>query len=249
LESDGLENRNPLISKLETVSYLSRGDKKALDGLCDDIREFDAQSDVIQEGDHPIFVHLVLSGWAARYKDLPDGQRQITAFLVPGDFCDLHVTILKEMDHSILSLTPTRIARIPAALIQELPLQRPTLARALWWSTLVDEAILREWLVSAGRRNTYQALAHLFCELHARLRRVGRVASAQFELPATQDVLADALGRTPVHVNRMLQRLRKEGLIQLRGKKLTILDAQALCKTAGFDPSYLHSDQLAAAPK
>jgi CRP-like cAMP-binding protein len=148
------------------------------------------------------------------------------------------------MDHSIVALTPTRLVRIPARVMEDLPVERPTLTRALWWSTLVDEAVLREWLVSAGRRNAYEALAHLLCELHARLRRVDMVQDHQYDFPVTQDELADALGLTPVHVNRVLQRLRREGLVQLLERKVSILDSEALCKAAGFDPSYLHPDAL-----
>ena len=235
---------NPLTRRLEAVGDLPDADKEALDHLCRHKREICARQHIIRQGDQPDYVQLIISGWAARYKLLPDGQRQITAFLIPGDFCDLHITILKKMDHSILALTPTTVASIPAEEMEELPLQRPMLARALWWSTLVDEAVLREWLVSAGRRSAYEALAHLLCELHARLSRVGLVADERFELPITQEELADAIGITAVHVNRMLQRLRRQGLVQWLERKLTILDSAALCKAGGFDPSYLHPEGL-----
>lgn len=233
-----------LVRKLETVGGLPEADKDALHELCQNIREVGARGNIIRDGDRPNHVHLVISGWAARYKLLPDGQRQITAFLIPGDFCDLHITVLEHMDHNIAAVTPVKLACIPAEVMENLPLERPTLARALWWSTLVDEAVLREWLVSAGRRNAHQAVAHLFCELHTRLRRVGMVENHRFELPVTQEDLADALGLTPVHVNRMLKRLKNEELIQIFDRKLTILDGERLCKVAGFDPSYLHSEAL-----
>jgi CRP-like cAMP-binding protein len=235
---------NPLIRKLETVGTLPDVDKRALVDVCDDVREFSAKRDIIREGARPDFVHLVLEGWAARYKLVPSGRRQITAFLVPGDFCDLHITVLQQMDHSITSITPTKIACIPAKVMKELPETHPSLTRALWWSTLVDEAVLREWLVSAGRRNAYEAVAHILCELHARLKRVGLVEGHHFELPVTQEELADALGLTAVHVNRMLQRLRMEGLVQLEKGRLAVLDSLGLCKVAGFDPSYLHPEKL-----
>ena len=138
----------------------------------------------------------MLSGWAARYKLLPDGTRQITAFLIPGDFCDLHVTILREMDHGILALSPATIAYIPHQAMQDLPLNRPALARALWWATLVDEAVLRAWIVTIGRRDAHEGVAHLLCELHARMRNVGLVEEGAFSLPLTQEELADALGLT-----------------------------------------------------
>jgi CRP-like cAMP-binding protein len=122
---------NPLIRKLETVGPLSRDDKTTLDRLCGDVRKFDAHQAIIRQGDRPNFVHLVLEGWAARFKIIPSGERQITGFLLPGDFCDLHITILKEMDHGIFAVAPTTVARIPAKAMEELPIQRPTLARVL----------------------------------------------------------------------------------------------------------------------
>jgi CRP-like cAMP-binding protein len=186
-------------------------------------------------------VHLILEGWAARYKILPDGRRQFTAFLIPGDFCDLHVTILKQMDHGILALTSVTVASIPHGEMNELTESRPELTRALWWATLVDEGVLRAWLVNLGRREAYERVAHLMCEMHARMKNVGLVHGGAFELPLTQEQLADALGLTAVHVNRMLKRLRDEGLIRTGSKTLTILDADALGKASGFDPSYLHA--------
>ena len=168
------------------------------------------------------------------------GSRQITAFLVPGDFCDLHATILREMDHGILTLTPATVAYIPHQAMQDLPLNRPALARALWWATLVDEAVLRAWIVNIGRRDAYRGRRPSVCELHVRMRNVGLVEEGRFSLPLTQEELADALGLTPVHVNRVLQRLRKEGLITLQARRLTVDDPAGLREAAGFDPSYLH---------
>jgi CRP-like cAMP-binding protein len=232
---------NPLIAKLETVSPLSEIDRDALRRLCSVVREVPARRDIIGDGDRPESVHVMLGGWAARYKVLPDGSRQITAFLIPGDFCDLHVTTLREMDHGILALTPATVAFIPHQVMQDLPLDRPELARALWWATLVDEAVLRNWIVNIGRRDAYQGVAHLMCELHARMGSVGLVDEGRFSLPLTQEELADALGLTPVHVNRVLQRLRGEGLITLEDRVLTLEDPEGLRRAAGFDPTYLHA--------
>jgi CRP-like cAMP-binding protein len=187
----------------------------------------------------------MLEGWAARYKFVDDGSRQITAFLLPGDFCDMHVAILGEMDHSILAITDARVALVPHDVLEELRRQRPELGRALWWATLVDEAVLRDWIVNIGRRHADKRIAHLFCELHARLKLVGLVESDQFDLPLTQEVIADALGLTPVHVNRMLQNLRAEGMIALKRGELTIIDIAGLRTFAGFDPNYLHRGKLA----
>jgi CRP-like cAMP-binding protein len=232
---------NPLVAKLETFSPMEDEDREALLAAFADVRDLPADRDIIREGANPDHIHLMVEGWAARYKLLPDGSRQITAFLIPGDFCDLHITILGQMDHSILALTPSRVAFVPAKVMEALPLERPKLARALWWATLVDEAVLRAWIVNLGRREAHERIAHLLCELHVRLIHVGLAQDGHFDLPVTQEELADALGLTAIHTNRVLQRLRTEGLITLKERRLTILDIEGLGKLAGFDPNYLHA--------
>jgi CRP-like cAMP-binding protein len=236
---------NRLVMKLRGPSDLSAEDEDAILALCSKVREVGARRDIISEGDNPENVHVMMEGWAARYKVVDDGARQITAFLLPGDFCDLHVAILGEMDHGIVALTPAKVAYVPHQAMEELQRERPELVRALWWATLVDEAVLRSWIVNIGRRDAQQRIAHLFCELHARLKLVGLVTAGQFDLPLTQEILADALGLTPVHVNRTLQRLRSDDLIVLKSGELTILDIEGLRKLAGFDPNYLHRGKLA----
>jgi CRP-like cAMP-binding protein len=242
----GDDDSGPLIAKLCAPAALSDSDKHALRAICQNVREFEARRTIIAEGDRPNYVNVILDGWAARYKIVVGGARQITAILIPGDLCDLHVTILGEMDHSIMALSHTKVAQVPHQIMEDLPLDRPALGRALWWSTLVDEATLRAWIVNLGRRDALEGIAHLFCELHARLKLVGMANEYnRFALPMTQDTLADALGLTPVHVNRMLRQLRSDGLIALSGGQLTILDINRLHKLAGFDNSYLHRGRLA----
>lgn len=236
---------NRLVLKLSGPADLSEDDRRAVDDLCGRVRPIKARHDIIREGDSPKYVHVMMEGWAARYKVVHDGSRQITAFLLPGDFCDMHVAILGEMDHSIIALTDAQVALVPHEIMEELPRRRPELGRALWWATLVDEAVLRDWIVNIGRRDAEKRIAHLFCELHARLELVGLVEDDQFDLPLTQEVIADALGLTPVHVNRMLQNLRGEGMIALERGELSILDITGLRKFAGFDPNYLHRGKLA----
>ena len=228
------------IARLEMREPLEQGDREAIRDLCGSVRQVFAHRDIISEGENPDHVHLILEGWAARYKILPDGGRQITAFLIPGDFCDAHVAILGRMDHGVIALTEARIAYIGREAFDALPLRSAKLARALWWSTLVDESVLRAWVVNVGARDAYSAVAHLLCELYCRMRNVGLAADHRFSLPITQEVIADALGLTPVHVNRVLQRLRGEDLIALSKGVLAILDAEALSRAAGFDPAYLH---------
>ncbi len=190
----------------------------------------------------------MIEGFACRYKLLPNGERQIMAWLVPGDFCDLHVAILGEMDHAIGTLAPSKIAYLPRVTIEELTSMHPSINRALWWATLVDEGVLREWLVNVGSRSVDKRMAHLFCELLLRLQAVGLATGNGFDFPLTQDEFGDTLGVSTVHVNRVLQQLRADGLITLKGKRLTIHDVAALQEFAEFNPNYLHLKNEARTP-
>lgn len=233
---------SPLIAKLETRAPISDEDREALYDLYADAREMGARRNIIREGDRPDHVHLMIDGWGARYKLLPDGARQITAFLIPGDFCDLHVTILGEMDHGIATLTKSRVAYIPRGKMDALT-ERPSLAKAFWWATLVDESVLRNWIVNIGRRDAYEAIGHLICELYVRMKNVGLVEDLRYDLPLTQEEIGDALGLTAVHVNRVLQRLRSEDLISFRRGSLIIHDYERLEKASGFNANYLHIER------
>jgi CRP-like cAMP-binding protein len=231
---------NPVVEKLNQGARLSAADEAILAEACSDVRSFAPRADVILEGARPDNVHAVLEGFACRYKLLPDGGRQIMAWLVPGDFCDLHVAILGEMDHGIATLSGSKIAFISRVRVEGLIRESPALARALWWATLVDEAILREWLVNMGRRAADKKVAHLFCELLIRLRVVGLATEDSMDLPLTQVELADTVGLSSVHVNRVVQHLRDLGLISWRDRTLKVRDVAGLKAFAGFDPNYLH---------
>jgi CRP-like cAMP-binding protein len=233
------EMRNPLIQKFERLAPLSEADKSLLNEVTANPREVKAKTDLIAEGDTPDDVHLILDGFACRYKLTSEGKRQIMAYLVPGDFCDLHVFILRSMDHAIATLSACSVIEIPRQRILAM-LERPALATALWWATLVDEAVLREWLVNIGQREAPERIGHLLCELLLRLRTVGLADGESYELPITQAELADTVGISAVHVNRSLQALRDAGLITLQGKHLVILDAKRLNAFSGFNPNYLH---------
>jgi len=232
-----------LIRKLEHFTRLSDDDKVVLQGLSRKVRLFEPGADIIQEGDSPEYVNLFLDGWASRYKQLDDGRRQIVSFFVPGDLCDLHVFILREMDHGIAAITPVRLAQIPRETMLDLMDRHPRITRALWWETLVNAAIQREWTVNLGRRTALERLAHLFCELFIRLRATGLTDGNTCAFPITQIELADATGLTSVHVNRTLKEMRAAGLIILKGRQLTVPDLAALRKAALFNPNYLHLER------
>ena len=230
---------NMLARKLQLFGELPASDRQLLDEIISSPRDVAADRDLIREGDRPDNVHVILQGLACRHQMLEDGRRQITAFLLPGDFCDLHIFILKAMDHDISTLTRSSVVDVPRTKVIELT-ERPALARALWWATLVDEATLRAALVNVGQRDAEQRIAHLFCELHLRMQAIGLVKDDTFELSLTQHELADAMGISAVHVNRTLQSLRQEQLIRISRKSITILDLPRLRALSGFHPNYLH---------
>lgn len=226
---------------LSVFAELTAPDRALLDkALSRQIRTIGARQDIISEGDNPTAVNVLLSGWAMRYKQLSDGRRQILSFFIPGDLCDANVFILNQMDHSIGSLTNVIYAEISAAQFEELMEASPRITKALWWSELITGAIQREWTINIGQRSAYERMAHLFCEVMVRLRAVGLNSNNSFLFPLTQTDIADATGMTAVHANRTLQQMRRDGLIELSNRRLTIIDARRLAETAQFNPNYLH---------
>ena len=231
---------NAFIRKLSNNASLSGEDIELLTQVCGVPRNVPAKRDLIVEGDAPGPIFVILEGWACRYKILPEGTRQITAFLMPGDCCDLHASVLEQMEHTIATLTPARVAQVPRATMEKLILTRPGITKAFWWTQLVDEDTLRAWIVSMGRRDSVQRVAHLMCELYVRANSIGLVQDGRCEMPLTQAMLGDALGLTAVHVNRVLRKLRLAGVMELSSGSLTIAKVSDLARVAGFDDNYLH---------
>ncbi|KMO12495.1 Crp/Fnr family transcriptional regulator [Methylobacterium platani] len=230
-----------LIRKLEHFTSLSSEDKHALDQAARQrTRRIRSRDDIVHEGDVPQGVNLIVDGWACRYKTLEDGRRQIIAYLLPGDLCDHNVSVLREMDHSIGTVTAVTLAEIPAETMRQLTSGPARLSQALCWESMVAAAIQREWTVNIGQRTAFERLGHLLCELYVRLRTVGLVQGNTCELPLTQAEIADTIGLSVVHVNRTLQELRSVGLISLRGRELTIHRLDALQRAVQFNPNYLH---------
>lgn len=232
---------NVLTRKLEGLASLSAADRQLLDEIVLPVRDVPARTDLIREGQSSNNVRLIIQGLAYRYKNLANGRRQVVAYLMPGDFCDLHVHVLKAMDHSIATVSACTVVDIPRHRIAEM-IGRPALARALWWATLVDEGTMREWLLNVGQRPALERIAHLFCELYVRMRAVGLVTDNKFALPLIQSDIADTVGLSPVHVNRCLQQLREMDILQLRQRSVEISDIERLAAFSGFDPNYLHFD-------
>lgn len=204
-----------------------------------DVVQFEADRDIVREHDRCDQSHLLMHGWACRYLTLADGRRQIVALHLPGDFVDLHSFPFKRMDHSVATLTPCAIAVVPHERLKRITETQPHLTRVLWLSTLIDAAILRQWMLGAGRRSAVERAAHLFCEIFVRLRTIEAVDGARFAFPLTQLELADTLGVTPVHTNRVIQGLKRSEVLSWRGQVVEILDPQRLGRMAEFDPTYL----------
>ena len=229
------------VRKLESFQSFSANSEAAiLEIAARKTRALKPGEDLISEGDEPRTIYLVIDGWACRYKMLDDGRRQIMSFFVPGDLCDLHVYILDRMDHSIGALTPVNYALVNPSELEKLCDDHPRVVRSLWWESLVSASIQREWLVSAGQRSAYEALAHLCCELYFRLKLVGLAAKGECALPLTQADIADALGLTQPHVSRTIAELNRSGLATLKRRHLSVNDLPGLMAAASFNPNYLH---------
>jgi CRP-like cAMP-binding protein len=238
---------NPLILKLDSLAKLSDADRDVLEHISANPQTVEAGTDLIRVGDKPDGVYLILDGIACRYTMRANGTRQIMAYLIPGDYCDLDVALLARMDHSIGTLSACKVVRIDLDAIQDLLRHHPDITHALRLATLVDEATLREWVVNLGRRNAEERIAHLLCELLLRLRAVSRAAGNGYALPVTQVDLADTTGQTAVQVNRVLASLQQQGLIALSAQQLKVLDLARLEALAEFKPDYLHLGGRAAA--
>lgn len=245
-EASPRQQPNPLVRKLARFVPLSETDVRILDQLGRSDERFEADRDIVTEGETPRSVFVLLEGMACRYRVLASGRRQIMTFLLPGDLCDLHVFLWKEMDHSIGTLTPVRLAAIARDEVLGLSVRHPRVTAALWWSTMQEEAILRERIVALGRREARGRVAYLLCELVWRRKAIGETNGDTILLPLTQTELADTLGLTPVHINRVLQGMRRDKLLNFEHRTLVLHDIDKLAGIAQFNDSYLH---LGGAPE
>jgi CRP-like cAMP-binding protein len=236
------QNHYPLIRKLESIAKLSDEVRQSVLSLPLKVREVGADQDIVRDGDRPSECCMIINGFVCRYKLTEQGKRQIFSFHIPGDIPDLQSLHLKVMDHSLMTLMPSTLAFIPHESVRELVRQCPVVGDIFWRDTLIDAAVFREWMVGMGRRSAYVRIAHLLCEVLVRFKAVNLVTDHACELPITQTELGDSLGLSTVHVNRVLQELRGEGLITLRGSVLKVEDWGGLKRAGEFDPTYLHLD-------
>ncbi|MFL5131341.1 MAG: Crp/Fnr family transcriptional regulator [Microvirga sp.] len=231
---------NPLIRKLESVFTLTDDERQALEDLPMQVAVIKDRQDIVREGDRPSRSCLILSGFACVYKMTAHGKRQIVSFSIAGDIPDLQSLHLEVLDTSVSTISQCRVGFIQHEVLRDICERYPRLAAAFWRETLIDAAIFREWVMNVGQREGASRLAHVLCELLVRLRAVGLVEDYVCDLPITQTEFADALGFSNVHVNRVFQQLRAEGLIETQGTRLTIPDWDRLKQVGEFDPTYLH---------
>ena len=235
---------NRLFRRLEIRDRLSDEEKAALEAASGGVRVFSAGSDIVKDGSRPTSSTLLIEGFATRYNVTTEGKRQITATHVPGDFVDLHSFPLQKMDHSVGALTDCTVVMFPHAELSRITESHPHLTRMLWLLTLMDAAIHRSWLVSMGGTSALSHTAHFICETYTRLEAVGLSAEHAMSLPFKQIDLADILGISSVHVNRVVQDLRRDGLITWEGREVRVLDWDRLAQLGQFDPAYLFMERL-----
>lgn len=230
----------PLVRKLEYWHPLGEAERSALLALPHTFRDLDANQVIVWDGDHPQNTCLLVSGFAIRHKLAGNGGRQIMSIHMKGDLVDLQNSLLGSADHNVQMITAGTVGLIPVQAVREIAFQFPSIGMAMWYETLVEASIFREWILNVGRRDAFTAIAHLLCEFAVRLEVAELGESVDYELPFTQEQLADAVSLTSVHVNRTLMRLEQEGHIRRTKRKIRIDDWQKLAKVADFEPRYLH---------
>jgi CRP-like cAMP-binding protein len=230
----------PIVRKLERSGLLHESDRQAILSLAHRTALLPAGAHIVREGDRVEQCCAMLSGFAGRHKLTGQGSKQIVSLHLRGDLVDLHNLLFGVADHSVQALTACEVAFIAKDAMLDLIEERPRVARAMWLDTLVDGSVFREWILNVGGRDGRTRMAHLLCEIAVRLETEGLGSTQKFELPLTQEQLADATGLTAVHVNRVLQALTLEGLISRTRRSITISDWARLARAGDFSPAYLH---------
>ena len=229
-----------MVAKLMLWADLDKADQEALLALPHAVRSMRSQEFIVREDDCPTHCCVLLSGYAFRHKVAGNGGRQIFSIHMKGDIVDLHNSLLRYADHNIQAMTAVKVAMIPIEAIRNIVARFPAVGRAMWYETLVDAAIFREWTLNVGRRDAQTRTAHMLCEFAIRLQVAGLGEESTFELPMTQEQLGDALALSVVHINRTLKRLADDGLIERSKRSVRILEFQQLARRGDFDSKYLH---------
>ncbi len=230
---------SPFARKLGAFVALSEGELTALSDLYRRRRKFSAGLDLFSQGQADQAAYILAEGWVCSYKLLPGGSRQVIDFRIPGDFLGLRSVLLRTADHNIEPITRVEASEVMASDLLSVFSQMPRLATAVLWAASRDEAMVVEHLVSLGRRNALERTAHFFLELAARLKLVGLGTKNGYACPLSQYMLADALGLSAVHINRVLRQLRDDGLMTFQHRQVTFHDFDRLARIAEFDSAYL----------
>jgi CRP-like cAMP-binding protein len=230
----------PMLRKLMQWSPIDAADQEAILALPHRVRPLAAGSYIARQGEMARHSCVLVSGFAYRHKVVGDGGRQILSLHMKGDLVDLQNSFLKTADHNVQAITKGEAAMIPREAIRELAFARPAVGMAMWHDTLVDGSIQREWTANVGRRDARTRMAHLLCEFGVRLEQAGLGTVCNYNLPMTQEQIADATGLTSVHVNRTLMGLDREGWTERNVRSVYIKDWDRLAAVGDFDPSYLH---------
>ncbi len=233
-----------LIRKFASRVAMSAADRALVAALPFKLRTIDASTYVLREGQRPTRCAFIVAGLAYRQKLTRNGEREIVSILTPGEFIDLQNLFLDESDHDIQALTRVTMAEIPIPAMRTLLAACPAASHALWIDALVESSIHREWLLNIGRRNARSRLAHLLCEFTVRFQKAPPPGDIAYELPMTQEQLGDALGLTPVHVNRVLKSLEVDKLIARKKRQVSVVDWAGLRDVAEFNERYLHLGQI-----
>lgn len=231
-----------VLRRLETRGPLNADDRAAVLALPFHYRTMEPASYLVREGEPPELCALLLTGFAHRHKVTGEGERQIMSVHMPGEFLDLQNSFLEVADHNVQTLTRCEIAAVPVAALRNLAWGHPAVGRAMWIETLIDAAIFREWIVNVGRRDSLSRISHLLCELALRLEAAGLARDHRYEIPMTQEQIADCTGLTPVHVNRVLKELGRLGLIEREKRSLSIMHWERLQEIGDFNTRYLHME-------
>jgi CRP-like cAMP-binding protein len=213
-----------LIRRLRRSSGVTEDDIKEIHALPIAVRQYEAERAVVRDGERATECCLIADGFCARSKTLGDGRRQILSIHIPGEIPDLMSLFLHVMDHELSTLTPCTLGFISHEALQKLHRRRPTVAEIFWRDTLIDAAMFREWIVNVGQRPAPARLAHVMMELRERLKVIGRVEGASFDMPLTQEQIGEALGITAVHANRVIKQLRQDGIVDLHRGRVTVLN-------------------------
>ena len=233
-----------LANHLASIAELSEGDLELLAKMPFTIGHFSSHEPILRSGDQPDHCCLLLQGYLC-WRDTSSGAGQITSVYVPGDVPDLQTLTAPIVGSNLIALGNVVVAFVPHDFLAEITSLSPALSSALSVLNLIDAASLRYWLVNLGSRDSLTRVAHLFCEIAVRLRAVGLARDLQFPSPFTQSDLAAACGISPVHANRTIQTLRRQGLLRWQSRAVMVTDWPALAHLARFNPDYLHLRQAA----